>query len=109
MLIIFDILRNINSIIIISLLNSKTHHLHRRNWDGGTFHRIWEGRAELSDLKFSGSVSLNVFREKGDQPPAAPWASPILPEGLGHVAAARKRSHQWCVPLPQTILKQLEE
>lgn len=72
MLIIFDILRNINSIIIISLLNSKTHHLHRPNWDGGTFHQIWEGRAELSDLKFSDSVSLNVFREKGDQPPSSP-------------------------------------
>ena len=72
MLIIFDILRNINSIIIISLLNSKTQHLHRPNWDGGTFHQIWEGRAELSDLKFSGSVSLNVFREKGDQPPSSP-------------------------------------
>ena len=47
MLIIFDILRNINNIIIISLLNSKTHHLHRPNWDRGTFHQIWEGRAEL--------------------------------------------------------------
>ena len=27
----------------------------------------------------------------------------------GHVAAARKRSHQWCVSLTQTILKQLKE
>ena len=27
----------------------------------------------------------------------------------GHVAATRKRSHQWCLTLTQTILKQLKE
>ena len=31
------------------------------------------------------------------------------PKFLGHIAAARKRSHQWCVSLTQTILKQWEE
>ena len=39
------------------------------------------------------------FEKRRTSPPAAPWASLILPEGLGHVAAARKRSHKWCVSL----------